>query len=329
MKKILLLAAILLAAPLAQADYKPIVQDRYYTATVAVNGGSASYRQPWLVGNGLSSVANDIVTLPASLQSGINAELDKLLKEKYGGFLINGTLTGPFNLHLYPNAGYVLSDLTGPTYVGVGRATRKEFGVTITCQVTVTLRDILIRAQFGSDGSGTPNERLGITATTSSTSICDNSLGWVPFLGDLLNSVIEGKINDAVGSGVKQFTNDVASKFFFLRDVNFQNGFDRLLANVPNPTRPDGTVIFPLREFVRDNVAYLLTGADMTLSLGTWAPVNVKPGVGEPHETVLVGTLLSWSVSSQAVNFSASLTDTAVVRWQYICPNNRPICSAP
>lgn len=328
MKKILLLAAAILAAPLAHADYRPIVQNRYYTASASVGGGTVSYQQSWLTGGALTTVANNIVGLSGTLQSAINAQLDKKLREEFSGYLIEGTLTGPYDLHLYPVSGYVRADLTGPTYVGIGRATKKQLGITVSCQVTVKLTNFSVRAQFGSTDGETTNENLGVSADTSTSSICDSSIDWIPVFGDLLNNFIEGKVNDLVADGVKGYFNGLADKLFFVRDANFKTLLDSAIENINDPPLPTGGT-FPLRQFVRDNVPYLLSGADMRLTLGTWAPVVTRRGTGEPHENVLVGTLLNWTVSSQAVNFNVNLTDTAIVSWAYQCPAGSKTCQIP
>ena len=91
MKKILLTAAALLAVSAAHADYRPIVNDRYFTTTAELHGGVQSATTAFS-SSVTYTVASELVANSRRLETSLNASMDASFRDK-GGTLGSGSTT--------------------------------------------------------------------------------------------------------------------------------------------------------------------------------------------------------------------------------------------
>ncbi|HEY1399600.1 hypothetical protein [Roseateles sp.] len=323
MKKILLTAAALLAVSAAHADYRPIVNDRYFTTTAELNGGVQSAISPFS-SSVTYTVASELVANSRRLETLLNASMDASFREK-GGTLGSGTLTGPFRIVLSPTGtGQTAFAMSGANYVANGTVSGSYLGVSYTCYVNIRLNNLQAFATFNNastivDGSGSTTYSRDVSAS------CTTSISWLPVFDAIADTFADrwaaARANGQIDTYARELVNGL-----FARPNGLPSGLDKIGAAVGAVTQANGVTV---------GVAQVLHYLDdrqgvIDMTLGTFAPIANKSGVVEPSSNRIVGQLLDFKFTHPQVgNYRMGLTDTAVVTWQYVCPLGSKTCWIP
>ncbi|OWQ84447.1 hypothetical protein CDN99_24470 [Roseateles aquatilis] len=320
------LMPLLAATGSAWADWVPQVQNRFYTATVRVNGGAASFNEPRSAYGPLSTISGYALGVPVYIQSGINDAIRPEL-QKNGVELLSGTVSGDLQVVLTPvSSGVGRVEIGGLDYRAVS-SFRGSFGgiVRYDCQNVLTMTNTRIVGQIGSVGSGVTPGSVGMTTTSNSSTWCDSNLSWLlPVVGDLIADKITGKIDAKIEAGIATSVSKLDSALFVVASGNnFRSGLHQLVPRESVVRLPNGQD-FRIGDYVWNNFDYIVANSQMTLKLGQAAPVDVVRGMQLPYGNVVTGIPLRMDVNVPGLSFSIELKDEAWVDWRWVCNVTRP-----
>lgn len=331
MKKMILLSALLLS-PLAHADYVPVVGSRYYATTVSVGGGFAVTQENAAVNGPMGNLAWSIYNAPLPMQQSLDAFVKNAAAANGGAFL-GSTLSSPINVSLVPDGlGAVTVGFSGFRYDAQTKFSGKKYGVLkYDCINKLGLNNLSGAAKYGaSDGVYVPGSFTLNYWSTSSTE-CDSNISWIlPVFGNMLIDSFTGKLDKSVAAATQATAATLTDSLFYFKDANLLNGLQRLIPVSQTVNMTNGQV-FPIGQYVHANMPYLLANATITATLGK--PVQVSPayGLNEPVNSVYSSDALRLTVSSPAITFSMTLSDTTVVYWDWRCSLANPsrVCQQP
>lgn len=329
----LMLGALALAfAGAAQADWSPRIVSGQYVATVSYGGGSVSYAEDRRSGGPLASLAGQMFSVPYAMQSGLNDFLRQTAASK-GVTFQSGSLTGDVNVQIQPQAnGTMLMTLGGISYDAYTQYSGKRWGiVSFSCVNHVSLGNLQVTAQYGAATGTLPSDKVGATANVGSSTDCDSNLSWMlPILGDIIINKAEGKIDQGVLNGLSGSLSTVKDALFFGRDQNYLTGLNRLIPADKVVALPNGQV-FPIGQYVNNNLAYLIANSQIGLQLGKGAVVKGVYGTNEPTYDTISGSVLTLQLTVPGVSFTVNLTEKVNVEWQWKCSLRDPskVCQIP
>jgi hypothetical protein len=330
MRKLLFLAAAL-AAGAAQADFIPVAASGQNILTLGVNGGTLPITENYLNNGPLGKLVVQATNIPTRFETQLNDVMRTTINNNGANFQ-GGKLTGVPTIKLNPDAsGVVFMTLSGLSYEARSQYSGTKFGViNYSCTNTMTLKNVVITAQYGRAGNVTPSSTVGITSTPSSSTDCDSNISWIlPVIGDLIVNKVNGIIDAKLLSTLQDYTSSTASKLYFGDDFNWLTGLNRIVpvgATVPVP----GGTPFPLGQYVTNNITYLLANSQISLTIGRGANFLPVVGTNEPPRT-LAGDAITLTLSSPALTFTANLRESYVVNWKWKCSVANPAlnCADP
>lgn len=329
-KKFLLAFTALSLCHLAHADWDPVIESDNYVATVSVGGSTIRYQESLRSYGPLSQLASNMYSVPTSMQAGLNGFMQQSAAANGVSFQ-GGSLTGNVNVQFNPQSGgYLLMTLSGLTYNAYTKFSGKKWGIiSFSCTNHVTMANVRVTAQVGSVDGYTPSDKVGMTADLSSSTDCDSNLSWIlPVIGDFIINKAEGKIDSGVLNGLKGSLAQLKDKLFFERDQNYLVGLNRLIPADKTITLPSGEV-FPIGQYVQNNLLYLLANSQITIQLGKGASVGTVKGLSEPMYNEVKGNVLNISITSPYIAFTANLSEEINVFWKWNPHCGNLICQQP
>jgi hypothetical protein len=323
----------LLATGSAWADWVPTAYNRFYAATVTVNGGSASITEQKEAYGPLYSVAGAATGVPGLLAEGINNALRPEL-QKNGATLLSGVVSGDLRVALTPqSSGVARVELTGLDYRALSSFTGRYLGIVrADCQNTLTFTNTRIVGQIGSIvGPVTPGT-VGMTTTPNSSTWCDTNLSWMlPVVGDIIANKITGMVDAKIEASIASTVSNLGSSLFIVSGGNnFRSGLQQLVPQSTVVRLPNGQD-FRIGDYVWNNYEYIVANSQVTMKLGQYAPVDVVRGMQLPYGNVVTGTPLRLDIVTPGLSFSVELRDEAWVDWRWVCNVTRPseFCEEP
>lgn len=322
MKKILLTAATLLALSTAHADYRPIVNSRYFTTTVTLNAGTNVIQTPYPSGEAYA-VGAAIVSTGVQLQTAINDAMRQSFADQ-GGTFTSGTLTGPFRVRLAPDVNSTSFSMSGATYAAAGTVSGSQYGIGYTCYLNIRLNNLQAFARF----TGVTELVAGSSSVTYArdvTANCTTSISWLPVFGQIADTFAARMAASEANTKIDAYAAGVINTLVKRYGGGVNSGLDRISGVIQQVTQANGVTVN-----VQEVMNLLQDGrGTIDMTLGAWAPVVNKSGVVEPP-SVLVGQLLNLSFSHPWIgDFQLGLTDTANIRWEYVCPPGSKTCWIP
>ncbi|MGC0153946.1 hypothetical protein ACPRNU_15900 [Chromobacterium vaccinii] len=329
MRRAIFLAG-LLAAGSAQADWAPRVVSDQYLATIGYGGGALSYSEDAKAMGPLRQAAGELLSVPYSLQQGLNGRVSQLVAQN-GATFLGGTVSGNAQVTIRPDAsGVAYISLSGLGYQVRSQYSGHKWGViSYSCTNTLTLSNIVITAQYGTANGNMVDGKTGMTATTNSSTDCDSNLSWIlPVVGDMLIGKAEGKIDGTIQQSLQAGLAQVKDALLYKPDQNMLKGLGRLVPPGKVVALPGGGS-FPLGQYIQDNFAYLLGNSQLSIQLGSPIALRVMPGTSEPRSSDFSSDVVTISLSSPAMAFSVKLSERIGVDWQWRCPTSNPGCRIP
>ncbi|ANH67662.1 hypothetical protein [Mitsuaria sp. 7] len=323
----------LLATGSAWADWVPTAYNRFYAATVTVNGGSATVTEQSNAYGPLYSVAGAATGVPLFIQAGLNDALRPQLQSN-GATLLSGVVSGDLRMTLTPQLnGVARLELTGLDYRAVSQFSGRAAGVIrYDCQNTLTFTNTRIVGQIGGITGPVAPGTVGMTTTPNSSTWCDTNLSWLlPVVGDIIANKITGMVDAKIESGLANAVNGLDSGLFIVAaGNNFRSGLHNMVPQSTVVRLPNGQD-FRIGDYVWNNYNYIVANSQMTLKLGQYAPVKEVRGMQLPYGNVLVGVPLRLDVVLPDLSFSIELRDEAWVDWRWVCNVTRPseFCEEP
>jgi len=330
MRKLLFLAAALMAGT-AHADFIPVSNSGQNILTLGVNNGSVKITENYLNNGPLGKLVVQATGIPTRFETQLNDVIRTTINNS-GATFQGGKLTGVPTITLSPNAsGVVFMTLSGLSYEARSQYSGTKLGViNYSCTNTMTLKNVVITAQYGRAVNATTASTVGITSTPSSSTDCDSNLSWIlPVIGDLIVNKVNGIIDAKLLATLQEYTASSASKLYFGDDFNWLTGLNRIVpvgATVPLPSGGS----FPLGQYVTDNITYLLANSQISLTIGRGANFLPVVGTNEPPRT-LAGNAITLTLSSPALTFTANLAESYLVTWKWKCSVANPAlnCADP
>ncbi|MCH7343138.1 hypothetical protein LZ017_07070 [Pelomonas sp. CA6] len=332
------LARVLALVPMvtmgsARADWVPQVQNRFYTATVTVNGGSSAITEPRSIYGPLHTLAGEAIGAPLLIKNGIDSALRPKV-ELNGAQFLSSRISGDLNITLTPTpAGVIRIEVMGPSYSAVSSFQGKMGGIIrYDCQNVLTFNNIRVIGQAGTAGPILPGT-VALELNPTSSTACDSNLSWLlPIVGELLVDKISGKLDTQLEEAVVNFSKNIRSSLFVVAEGNnFRSGLQQLVPQSSVVRLPNGQE-FRIGDFIWNNFDYITRNSQMTIKLSKGAPVDVVRGMQNPYDSVVTGTPLKIDVNVPGMlTFSVELKETAWVEWQWVCNVTRPseACAEP
>jgi hypothetical protein len=320
LKMLLGLAALPLAA---HADWHPIPQtDRYIvTLGATVNGyyGQITYGEDRWSGNYLPTVARDVYSITDALRNELNGIVREAAVAK-GYTFTSGILSGEANVTLQPNgAGYLMTRLTGLSYVGTARGTERQGPISATCTASLHVRDIVATAQIGSAAGGIPEESVGMTAVYSSNANCSTNVDWIPIVGFLVNMYAEHEARYRTRDAARDAIRTMKDKLFFERDANAYAGLNRIVPADKVIPLPGGQPPFAVGQWLHNQLAWILNNVNAHIVLGRGAALEHHYGASTPEFNVFTGNVIRLNLVVGGVTLNIHMREDITVLWQWRC----------
>lgn len=326
MRKALFIAAAMLLAGSAHADFIPQVISGTNSVILSANNSSLSYSENRAANGPLGALIVDAQNVPYQIQYALNTAVANAVNSQ-GARFGSGTLTGLPTITLRPSSsGVIYVTLSGLSYrFNASYSGTKAGIINFSCTNTTYYNNITITAQLGSADGALPPNKIGINGNLSTSTDCDSNLTWMlPVLGSILVNKAEGAVDSAIANSIQSGLSSVTQKFFFLRDQNWQVGLQRLI--------PADKVVggFAIGQYIQNNLAYLISNSQISMTVGGGADMKPVVGTNEPPRQ-LGGDAISLTLTSPGLSFSVKLHEEVNVFWKWKCSVANPAlnCADP
>ncbi len=316
MKRIfLLLIALFALNAQAQPVNMPVEISREYEVIVGSGDYSVSYVEDYYQNGPIKQLAGQLVTVPSQIENAINGILAGIAAEKDVIFM-SGSLQGNPLIQIAPKSdGTALMTLAGVSYKASIKKQFKIFGVVVSsCTSRLSVENISIIAQYGSVDGQISDDSVGFSGQPSVDTSCSGILSWIV-------PSIENVFDMALLNGIKSAMNTVKDKLLLVPDQNLLRGLNVLIPQGKTIQLPNGDV-FPIGQYVHDNVAYLASKSTLTIEIGrglTSAPQWAGYGT-----TVNTGDVLYLALDSPVISFDVLLTEKSTTEWSDECAAQIP-----
>ena len=321
MKRIfLLLIALLAFNAQAQPVNMPVEISREYEVIVGSGDYSVSYAENYYQNGPIKQLAGQLVTVPSQIENGINGILAGIAAEKDVIF-ISGSLQGNPLIQIAPKSdGTALMTLAGVSYKAKAKKQLKVFGIVVaSCTYELGINNISVVAQYGSIDGQISDESVGFSGQPSVNTNCNG--GVFNLLWPGIESWAEDLFDMALPNRIKSAMNTVKDKLLLVPDQNLLRGLNVLIPQGKTIQLPNGDV-FPIGQYVHDNVAYLASKSTLTIEIGrglTSAPQWAGYGT-----TVNTGDVLYLALDSPVISFDVLLTEKSTTEWSDECAAQIP-----
>jgi hypothetical protein len=189
--------------------YDPIQTGGQYTAYVTYHGTQSPRVTQDMSSNGavLSQFVNALNkgynAVPAAMISKINAVAAQQ------GVTVNSVLqSGSISASLVGGSGgNVQATLSGLSYNLFFTAQKSYSILNVNCTVTVSIANVKVTSTYNAFTGAVTGRNA--TYTPSQVTNCDNSLSWIPFVGDFINNKAQNIIGSAIQSGLNGYNGQV------------------------------------------------------------------------------------------------------------------------
>lgn len=282
----------------------------YYTATQTSGYYSARVN---FQGNSSPVVTSDMTNAGAPITAFVNAlnagyqQLPIDMKNALSGYaasrgvtLTSLTQSGDISVGIVGNAdGTATMTLSGLRYDFSVSGSQTQYGVTISCTSNATILDAVVTTTYNPFSGALTNSRVSYTPVQSTN--CDNSLSWVPFLGDFINNKADNYMGNLVQNLLNSYSNKVIDLNPTVAIFGFTNSIQRWMYMVGN---------VDAGMYVKNNLPNLIQHS--TISVYAMAPNKYFPAgkykTPGPSTTTFPAFGVTFTNGSSTISFTVSAT---------------------
>lgn len=321
----------------AMAGWDPLVIGGRHTVTIQANGGSLSYSEQRSNPGSLANVAQSLRAVPSQMESALNSFMYNAAVSN-GVNYQGGQLTGDLRLQISPLGGGLMRTTLGDVrFDARTQFSGRKWGIiSYSCVSYLSLNNISVGASYNASNGQVATSSILLDAQPSSHTDCDSNLSWIlPVVGNFIIRQVEGQIDATVLAGLRDTLTRSTQTLFYGQDHLQLTGLTRLISVDREVTLPNGQR-FPIGQYVHNNLAYLLSSAEMTLQLGR-GPVIPETDWSsiQPSIDSVDGGYLSLQISVPGLTLGLSLREQVDLTWQWngLCgPNSAStgqVCHIP
>lgn len=325
---IMMLTTLAFNANATTIDDLYTILNREYVVNLGVGGSSISYSENYYQNGPVGQLAQQLVSVSPTIQNSLNAIVAQTASAD-GATFVYGELQGNPLIQVSPKAdGTALISLSGMSYRTAVKKKIRWLGISwFSCTSTLSIDNVSIIAQYGSVDGQIRDESVGLYGSPSVDTDCNSFLSWLlPGIGNYLNRRLQDLADHTLLNAIKSAMSTVKNNLLFRPDQNFLQSLNGLIPQNKTIVLPNGTV-FPIGQYVRDNIAYLAANSSFTIEISRGMPqIPYRYGhVGIAYESADV---LYLALDSPVFSFDLSLSEKAEVLWIHPCevPYSNVIC---
>jgi hypothetical protein len=285
---------------------EPTIVSRDYVVNLGVGTSSISYSENYYQNGPVGQLAHQLMSVSPSIQNSLNAIIAESAAADGASFLY-GQLQGNPLIQVNPRAdGTALMSLSGVSYRTAVKKKIRWLGISwFSCTSTLSVNNVSIVAQYGSVDGQILDESIGFYGSPGVDTNCDSFLSWLlPGVGHYLNRRLQDIADRRLLNGIKSAMGTIKDNLLFRPNHNFLNSLNGLVPANKTILLSNGNV-FPVGQYLRDNVAYLAGNSSFT--------IEISPGLQGIPDYDQSASILYFALNSPAISFDLSLTDSIVV----------------
>jgi hypothetical protein len=315
LKNIFMLAACCAAFNVqAVAVMQPLEISREYRVAVGFGGATIFHAEDAYQSGPVKQLAQELIKVPSDIEISLNNIIAETAAAD-GATFLGGSLQGNPLIQVAPQAnGTALMTLSGVGYHTAVRKKYRKLGITwFSCTANLSVTNVLIKAQYGSNDGQFRDETVGFNGNPMVNTDCDSFLSWLlPGIGNYLTNSLANLADRRLLDGIKLAMGRVKDKLFFRPDENLLRGLNTLIPQNKTIQLPNGSS-FPIGQYVRDNIAYLVSNSTFTMEISRGlAPISTWAGFNSAN-------VLYLALNSPLISLDLLLTEQATVEWHMIC----------
>jgi hypothetical protein len=319
MKKLFVFLAATFAFSVHAYPTTPTEISRRHEIALGYGGSTISYAEDFYQNSSINRLAYEMKAVPTEIENTLNVIISERAASEDATFL-GGSLLGNPSIQIAPRAdGTASMTLWGVSYHTAVRKKIRKLGITwFSCTSNLSLSNVSIKAQYGSADGQFRDDTVGFNGNPIVDTDCDSFLSWLlPGIGNYLTNSVANLADRRLLDGIKSAMGRVKDKLFLRPDQNLLRGLNALIPVDKTIRLPNGNV-FPIGQYVRDHIGYLVSNSTLTMQLSrglTTIPLR-ENFVGTIVET---GDVLYLALDSPVISFDLLLSEKATIEWSYAC----------